>query len=167
MPLNIEIKARTNRSEAIREYLQDRQADYRGTDHQTDTYFHCQSGRMKLRQGNIEQSLIHYERSDQAGPKASKVSLYHPKPGPELKTLLTHALGIWKEVRKARDIYFVDNVKIHLDTVDGLGTFVEIEAIDTDGSIGQAKLLEQCQYFMAEFQIKEEDLLEQSYSDMV
>lgn len=167
MPLNIEIKARTSRSEAIRQTLKEKQADFRGTDHQTDTYFHCQSGRMKLRQGNIEQSLIHYERSDQAGPKASHVSLYYPKPGPELKTLLSNALGVWKEVRKAREIYFVDNVKIHLDTVDGLGTFVEIEAIDRDGSIGEDKLLEQCQYFMAEFHIEEGDLLEQSYSDMV
>lgn len=167
MPLNIEIKARTTRTDAIRKTLQDWNADFKGTDHQTDTYFHCQSGRMKLRQGNIEQSLIHYERSDQAGPKASHVSLYHPKPGPALKTLLTHALGVWKEVKKAREIYFVDNVKVHLDTVDGLGTFVEIEAIDTDGSIGQATLQEQCERFMRAFEIEDGDLLEQSYSDMI
>ncbi|MEL6848227.1 MAG: class IV adenylate cyclase [Bacteroidota bacterium] len=167
MPLNVEIKARTHQQDNIRQILLDKGADARGTDHQTDTYFHCSKGRMKLRQGNIEHSLIHYDRPDQAGPKDSQVHLYHPQDGPALKALLTAGLGVWKEVKKAREIYFIDNVKFHLDQVEGLGTFVEIEAIDRDGSLGQPHLLDQCQQYMALFGIAEKDLLEGSYSDMV
>ena len=168
MHLNIEIKARTTRHVAIRQTLQDLSARYVGLDHQVDTYFHCENGRLKLRQGNIEQSLIHYSRSDQAGPKASHVSLFHPQDGTEaLKAVLVAAYGIWKVVDKKREIYFVDNVKIHLDEVEGLGTFVEIEAIDSDGSLGQKKLHAQCAHFMTLFEIEAENLLSRSYSDMI
>ncbi|MEL6696322.1 MAG: class IV adenylate cyclase [Bacteroidota bacterium] len=168
MHLNIEIKARTTRHEAIRKTLQDLSARSVGLDHQVDTYFHCENGRLKLRQGNIEQSLIHYNRSDQAGPKASHVHLFHPQNGTEeLKAVLVSAYGIWKVVDKKREIYFVDNVKIHLDKVEGLGTFVEIEAIDKDGSVGQEKLHAQCAHFMDLFEIAEGDLLSSSYSDMI
>ena len=167
MPLNIEIKARTERTDEIRQILHDKGADAKGTDHQTDTYFNCDNGRLKLRQGNIEYSLIHYLRENQAGPKASKVSLYRPEPDPNLKEVLVAAYGIWKEVVKAREIFFIENVKFHLDTVEKLGTFVEIEAIDRDGSIGEEKLLEQCQYYMGLFGIEEKDLLSTAYSDMI
>ena len=151
MPLNVEIKAKTTKTDNIRETLRQHNALEKGTDHQTDTYFTCSNGRLKLRQGNIEYSLIHYTRENQAGPKASHVHLYRPKPDPDLKAVLVAAYGIWKEVVKAREIFFIDNVKFHLDTVEKLGTFVEIEAIDTDGSIGEAKLLEQCQHYMKLF----------------
>ncbi|MEO0895619.1 MAG: class IV adenylate cyclase [Bacteroidota bacterium] len=167
MHLNIEIKAKSQRHEAIRQVLTDHQAEPKGTDRQHDTYFHCTNGRLKLRQGNIEKSLIFYKRSDQEGPKASHVNLYHPQDDQALRELLIEAHGIWKEVIKSREIYFVENVKFHLDTVEGLGTFVEIEAIDKDGSIGEEKLLEQCTYYMKAFGIGEEDLLATSYSDMV
>jgi len=81
--------------------------------------------------------------------------------------VLVAAYGIWKEVVKAREIFFIENVKFHLDTVEKLGTFVEIEAIDGDGSIGEEKLLLQCEHYMKLFGIKEEDLLSTSYSDMI
>lgn len=167
MPLNIEIKAKTQNTDQIREILRSHKALEKGTDHQTDTYFNCSNGRLKLRQGNIEYSLIHYSRENQAGPKASHVHLYRPKPDPDLKAVLVAAYGIWKEVVKAREIFFIENVKFHLDTVETLGTFVEIEAIDTDGNIGEAKLLGQCEHYMKLFGIQEEDLLSTSYSDMV
>ena len=165
--LNVEIKARTTSHTRIREILTARNADFRGTDHQTDTYFPCQSGRMKLREGNVEHSLIHYERPDKVGPKDSIVHLYKPLPDPNLKALLVHALGIWKVVEKAREIYFIDNVKFHLDQVKGLGEFVEIEAIDKDGTLGHPYLLNQCEAYMALFKIEDADLLSGSYSDMV
>ena len=167
MPLNIEIKARSSRIDEIREILRNHNALEKGIDNQTDTYFYALHGRLKLRQGNIEKTLIHYQRSNQAGPKASQVSLFHPHDSGALKEVLTNAFGIWKEVVKAREIFFIDNVKFHLDTVESLGTFVEIEAIDKDGSIGEEKLLKQCQHYMKLFEIREEDLVEKSYSDMI
>lgn len=70
-------------------------------------------------------------------------------------------------VEKRREIWFDANVKFHLDTVQGLGTFVEIEAIDTDGSISEAVLEEQCRFFMDLFAIAPADLVERSYSDLM
>ncbi len=70
-------------------------------------------------------------------------------------------------VDKSREIYFIDNVKFHIDTVKNLGAFVEIEAIDTDGSISREHLKEQCDYYMQLLQIKPSDLIADSYSDML
>ncbi len=128
--LNIEIKARCANPQAIRDILRSQGADFRGTDYQTDTYFKVERGRLKLREGNIENALVYYEREDQEGPKQAQVTLYPTTPGSGLKEILTQSLGILVVVKKQREIYFIDNVKFHLDTVDGLGTFAEIEAID-------------------------------------
>ena len=70
-------------------------------------------------------------------------------------------------VTKRRAIYFIENVKFHIDEVEELGDFVEIEAIDRDGSFGEEELKEQCQYYLNLFKIQKEDLIEVSYSDMV
>ena len=88
MHLNIEIKARCQHQEAIRQLLLERDADFRGTDHQIDTYFEVPNGRLKLREGNIENNLIHYHRPDQAGPKASEVHLYKTPESDQLQALL-------------------------------------------------------------------------------
>ena len=69
--INAEIKAACSDSESIRQTLTTLNADFRGKDHQVDTYFNVPSGRMKLREGNIEHSLIYYERNNQSGPKTS------------------------------------------------------------------------------------------------
>lgn len=167
MHLNVEIKARSGKNARIRQMLVELQANFKGIDHQVDTYFTVPKGRMKLREGNIEHSLIFYDRPDQAGPKTSRVVLHKPAPDPSLKMVLEASLGIWKVVDKHREIAFVDNVKFHLDTVEGLGEFMEIEAIDIDGSLGETFLLEQCQKYMTLFGIREEDLLTNSYSDLV
>jgi predicted adenylyl cyclase CyaB len=167
MHLNVEIKARCNDDKAVRDYLRQHSANFTGTDHQVDTYFKVNNGRLKLRQGNIENSLIHYARTNQAGPKDSQVSMIAVLDGEKLKSVLMHACGILVEVKKEREIYFIGNVKFHVDTVPGLGNFVEIEAIDNDGFIGREKLLEQCHFYMQELGIRDEDLQTNSYSDML
>ncbi len=165
--LNVEIKARCSQVDKVRKLLESKNARFVGVDHQIDTYFKANEGRLKLREGNIENTLIHYLRPNQAGPKQSKVALYHPAPNSSLKTVLEKAMGVLTVVDKQRAIYFIDNVKFHIDEVNELGSFVEIEAIDKEGSIGQEKLLEQCNYYLQLFEIKEEDLIDRSYSDMI
>src|SRR5438034_9293492 len=123
--LNVEIKAFCRDSETIRQWLFDHQAEFKGTDHQTDTYFNTRSGRLKLREGNIEKNLIFYERQDQAGPKNSNFQLIGIT-DPNLKQILTQSLGIKIIVEKKREIYFIENVKFHIDEVPALGSFVEI-----------------------------------------
>lgn len=165
--LNIEFKATTNKLEELEVLLQQHNPSFIGEDHQIDTYFNVQSGRLKLREGNIENALIHYEREDTAGAKASHVLLYHHKPDKTLKEILIKTLGIKAVVDKRRRIYFIDNVKFHFDAVEELGTFVEVEAIDKDGTIGIEKLQAQCNKYAALFGIAAEDYCAVSYSDMV
>lgn len=165
--LNIEIKARCADADAIRAILRSRKADAKGTDHQIDTYFNVPAGRLKLREGNIENALIFYERPDQAGPKQSTIVLHETTPHSDLKAVLTAALGVKVTVDKSREISFIGNVKFHVDVVAGLGSFVEIEAIDADGSIGRERLLAQCQEYVELFGIKDTDLVEGSYSDLL
>lgn len=166
--LNIEIKARCDDHGRTRQILSEMGSRVMGTDHQIDTYFRVPDGRLKLREGSIENSLIFYQRPDQAGPKRSDVQLYRvTPPDPSLKAVLGEALGVFVVVDKEREIHFVDNVKIHLDHVEGLGAFLEIEAIDADGTHSEDSLLAQCEEFMRRFGVRDSDLLDVSYSDLI
>jgi predicted adenylyl cyclase CyaB len=164
---NVEIKAYCSNQDKIRVILLERNADFKGTDHQIDTYFKSNNGKLKLREGNIENYLIFYEREEKAGPKESKVTLYKNEPGSNLKQILEKSIGNLVTVDKNREIYFIDNIKFHLDVVEGLGTFVEIEARDPDGTIGLERLQDQCREYLSLFEISTEDLLEVSYSDLL
>ena len=165
---NIEIKARCADASFIRNYLQQSNARFVGVDEQTDTYFNTSKGRLKMRQGPIENALIYYNRENKAGPKLSEVKLLPLGDDADtLKELLTKAHGIKVIVKKKREIWFIDNAKFHIDEVEKLGSFVEIEAIDVDGSLGLEKIKEQCYFYLQQFQIGEHDLLTHSYSDLL
>ncbi|BDS14530.1 class IV adenylate cyclase [Aureispira anguillae] len=165
--INVEIKASCLDIEKLAQILAEHQADYKGEDHQIDTYFNVPNGRLKLREGNIENALIHYHRDNQIKPKTSSITYYKPGDSKDLKATLTEALGIKIVVDKRRKIFFINNIKFHLDRVKELGTFVEIEAIDENGTIGQALLQKQCYQYMEILGIGEEDLLAISYSDLL
>jgi adenylate cyclase class 2 len=165
--LNVEIKARSEDPARIRAYLQTRNAEFRGVDEQTDTYFNVPNGRLKLREGNIENNLIYYQRDDQAGPKSSSFDLVKVPDAAGLKKALQSATGIRVVVKKRREIYFIDNVKFHIDEVDGLGTFIEIEAGNLTADLTKEQLLEQCNRYMKEMEVREADLIEKSYSDLL
>ena len=165
--LNIEFKAKSNNIDAAEKILLQHNPIFIGEDHQQDTYFNVPNGRMKLREGNIENALIHYVRENTAGSKSSKILLYKHQPDENLKAILTTALGIKTVVDKKRKIYFIENVKFHFDTLQTLGNFIEVEAIDKDGSIGREKLQQQCDFYASLFNIKQEDFMAISYSDMM
>ncbi len=178
--LNIEIKARLasnidsnaggqarcNNPESIRSYLLSHKAELKGTDKQTDTYFNVPNGRLKLREGNIENNLIFYKRNNQAGPKSSHFNLVKVEDAIGLKEALTKSLGVKVVISKLREIYYINNVKFHIDEVPGLGSFVEIEAGNILADLTATQLKEQCDHFMKELGIRETDLVEISYSDM-
>jgi len=166
--LNVEIKARCADPEAVLQRLQGVGAVLQGVDRQVDTYFHAASGRLKLRTGNIENSLLHYLREDHAGPRDSHVTLIETRAeeSAALRSLLAAALGIAVEVDKLRHILWIDNVKFHVDEVQGLGAFVEIEAIDRTGELGRACLLTQCEQYLELLGIAETELEATSYSDL-
>jgi adenylate cyclase class 2 len=165
--INVEIKAKCLDPDRIHEYIMSHGGDYKGVDHQIDTYFNCENGRLKLRKGNIENSLIFYQRENKAGSRESKIELEILPAVNNMRALLTKANGVKVEVDKHRKIYFIDNVKFHIDQVAGLGSFMEIEAIDTVGKYGVDELTIQCNHYMKELEIKANDLVEISYSDLL
>ena len=163
---NFEFKATTKDLDGLEKKLLELNPIYVGADRQTDTYFNVSKGRLKLREGNIENSLIYYERKNVADAKQSDVLLYPHQRDPSLKNILTRLHGIKVVVNKIRKIYFIENVKFHFDNIDELGTFVEVEAIDNTGKIGVQKLKEQCKQYADLFEIKSEDYISLSYSDL-
>ncbi len=165
--LNFEFKARTKELDNLEKKLLTLNPKFIGEDNQTDTYFNVPTGRVKLREGNIENSLIYYERQNTSGAKQSDILLYQHTPDKTLKDILIKLHGIKVIVEKKRKIYFIKNVKFHFDTVPQLGTFIEVEAIDKDGSIGIEKLKEQCDKYAVFFNIMDEDFIDISYSDMM
>ena len=165
--LNIEIKATCPDPDRIRQWLLAHGARFVGVDGQTDTYFNVPNGRLKLREGNIENNLIFYTRTNQDGPKQSDFLLVKVADAAGLKESLTRANGIRTIVHKSREIYFIDNVKFHIDEVRGLGSFTEIEACNNDGEFTSVELHEQCSGYMSALQITADHLLSHSYSDMM
>lgn len=167
MVTNFEFKATCQHLNILEQKLLELNPVFIGEDNQVDTYFNVLVGRLKLREGNIENALIHYERKNTASAKQSNVLLYQHSPNVFLKNILIKALGIKTIVSKKRKIYFIENVKFHFDIVENLGTFIEVEAIDKNGNIGIDKLKEQCTFYIEFFNLKKEDFIENSYSDMM
>lgn len=164
--INIEIKAKSENHNQIRKILNSKNAEFKGVDYQIDTYFKVNFGRLKLREGNIENYLIYYNRENKKGPKQSDILLYKTNPS-NLKEILENSLEILVVVDKKREIYFIDNIKFHLDNVKNLGTFVEIEAIDYERNLDKSKLLKQCNKYLDLFNIPQDNLISVSYSDLL
>lgn len=162
-----EFKAKVFNIDELEEKLIKLNPRFVGEDKQIDTYFNVNKGRLKLREGNIENSLIHYERENIASTKQSKVILYKHSPDKALKQILLKTLGEKVVVEKKRKIYYIDNIKFHFDKVDKIGTFIEVEAIDEIGDIGIEKLNESCRYYVKYFGIKDDDFIANSYSDLI
>jgi predicted adenylyl cyclase CyaB len=127
---NLELKARHPNLAAARELVQELGAAPAGVEFQTDTYFFARQGRLKLREIQRQSAtLIWYERADQATPRICHYQLVPVLDPGILKAALAAALGVRGEVCKRREIFLWHNVRIHLDEVAGLGTFVEFEAV--------------------------------------
>jgi predicted adenylyl cyclase CyaB len=167
MHINFEFKAKHEDITDAEKILSQYHPQFIGEDHQVDTYFKVPNGRLKLREGTIENALIFYKRGNDASAKQSMVTLYHHTPDAALKQVLTQSLGVKVVVDKKRRIYFIDNVKFHFDKVENLGTFIEVEAIDKDLTIGVDHLKEQCRFYQALFNIREEQFIAGSYSDLL
>jgi predicted adenylyl cyclase CyaB len=164
---NFEFKARVENIEQFENKLLALQPILKGLDHQIDTYFNVQKGRLKLREGNIENALINYDREDIAGSKKSVIILYQHEPNIALKQILSHQLGVKIIVDKKRKIYFIDNIKFHFDIVENLGNFIEVEAIDINNEFTMEELKKQCDKYHDFFELKDSDIIDKSYSDLM
>ena len=163
--LNFEFKARLKDDARVREALKSLGARFVGTDYQIDTYFRVSSGRLKVREGRIENALIFYRRSNiRRARQAAVEMMLLPRRNP-LRAILSRALGTLAVVDKRREIYFVKNVKIHLDRVRQLGKFIEVEAISRTGDA--RKIRSQARQFQKLFGITAKDIVAESYSDLI
>jgi predicted adenylyl cyclase CyaB len=167
MPTNIEIKARVHDLNGLRtraEALSDTPVQVIP---QEDTFFHTPKGRLKLRrlQPDLAQ-LVFYERPDQDGPKRSNYHIFETSDPQGLQTALRLALGVRGVVRKTRYLYLAGQTRIHLDDVEGLGQFMELEVVLRDGQSdaeGQAI----AEDLMTRLGVRQEDLLEGAYMDLL
>ncbi|MCD4705390.1 CYTH domain-containing protein, partial [bacterium] len=125
-------------------------------------------GRLKLREGDIEKNLIFYQRENQKNVKRCDAVIISFPETEQIRDLLTRANEVLVVIDKKREIYFINNVKFHIDQVKDLGSFVEIEAIDEGDYLNEeGKLLQQCQKYLNLFEIKDKDLIDCSYSDLL
>lgn len=167
MPSNIEIKARARDFDGIRsraEALADIPVQVIA---QEDTFFAVSQGRLKLRVRNPDPAqLIYYERPDQGGPKRSDYQIFETEDPERLKLTLGRALGVRGVVRKTRYLYLVGQTRVHVDDVEGLGQFMELEVVlrpDQPDADGQAIARE----LMSKLGVAESDLLEGAYMDLL
>lgn len=164
---NYEFKAKIDAIEKYETKLLTLNPQFKGLDHQIDTYFNAQHGRLKLREGNIENSLINYDRENILGSKESQIILYQHEPNIALKNILVKQLGVKIVVNKKRKIYFIDNVKFHFDIVENLGSFLEVEAIDSKEEFTLETLKQQCDTYFHFFELTQNNIIDKSYSDLI
>jgi predicted adenylyl cyclase CyaB len=130
MPTNIEIKAWVSDLPRLRvaiETLSDTPAEILD---QEDIFFQVPTGRLKLRiLGADSGELILYHREDAPGPKPSRYQIAPTSDPTALKAILTSVLGAIGVVRKRRRLYWIGQTRAHLDDVEGLGQFVELEVV--------------------------------------
>jgi predicted adenylyl cyclase CyaB len=167
MGSNIEIKARVDDLASIEEKVKPLATSRPDVLRQEDVFFNCPHGRLKMRVLHDDHAeLIHYERPDEPGPTYSKYSIC-PVPNPILlRRTLRNALGETMVVRKKRQVYLIDQTRIHLDEVDGLGTFVELEVVLKPGQDAQAGR-QIAAGLMHKLGIEESHLVKEAYADLL
>jgi predicted adenylyl cyclase CyaB len=167
MPRNIEIKARVRDFAALRiraESLSDTPVQVIP---QEDTFFFIPKGRLKLRVLAPEHAqLVWYARGDDTGPKRSDYQIYETSNPENLKSTLSLALGVRGKVKKIRYLYLAGQTRIHLDDVEGLGYFMELEVVMRPGQ-SDAEGLAIAEALMKKLDIAPDDLLEGAYMDMM
>jgi adenylate cyclase class 2 len=163
--INFEFKARMKNEKYIRAVLKRLRARFVGTDRQIDTYFRVHPGRLKIREGRIENALIYYRRSNTPRARRATIEMMLLPRRNSVRTILSSALGVMGVVNKRREIYFSGRVKIHLDRVRGLGKFIEVEAISRSGDVTKARST--ARKFQKLFRISNIDIVPHSYSDLV
>lgn len=164
---NLEIKARVADRERIRELATKLASRPPERIEQEDTFFPAAQGRLKLRLlGDGGGELIGYERRDGYEPGESRYAVVPTSRPRELVDVLGRALGVRGVVRKRREVFHVGATRVHVDEVEGLGSFVELEVVLGPGDStesGERRARE----LMRELEIRAEDLVDVAYIDLL
>ncbi|MDP9382510.1 MAG: class IV adenylate cyclase [Chloroflexota bacterium] len=164
---NLEIKARFADLELAQELARTLGAQDRGVSRDVDTYFRAPRGRLKLRQreGEAHGTLIYYERPDTAVSRYSEYSLARVVDSEAMRNLLDASLGTLVTVSKTRRLLLYGATRVHLDVVDGLGCFVELETVMTRQSEQEAR--REHELVREAMELKGREVVEVSYSDLL
>lgn len=164
---NVEIKARVEDLKALEKRVREIADGNPAIMHQEDSFFRIESGRLKLRKlSDTRGELIFYTRPDSVLPAESCYSLFSTAAPGDLFGVLSQALGVRGVVRKRRSLYLIGQTRVHLDRVEGLGSFMELEVVlepDQDPDEGVAVAHE----LMGELGIPEDALVEHAYIDLL
>jgi len=168
MKRNVEVKAKVTGLDAVRDVVEGLADSGPMEVEQEDAFFGCPRGRLKLRQfaGCPQAELIYYERPEESGPKESRY-IVHPTADAEgLREVLAAAFDIRGVVRKRRTVYLIGPTRVHLDQVEGLGEFVELEVVlrpEQESSEGVAL----AQELMVKLGISPNQLVDRAYIDLL
>lgn len=134
---------------------------------QDDTFFRCDTGRLKLRRfADGTGELIFYRRADEHGPRES-FYIRSPTSAPDaLRESLSLAYGATTRVRKQRTLFMIGRTRVHLDRVEGLGEFLELEVVLADGEPAAAGVAE-AKNLMARLGVDQSQLLDRAYADLL
>ncbi|MGG4774664.1 class IV adenylate cyclase [Paenalcaligenes sp. Me52] len=134
---------------------------------QDDTFFQCANGRLKLRAFDAQRGeLIFYSRANQAGPKESFYLISTTTQPQQLREVLAAAHGVVGRVIKHRTLVIAGRTRIHLDRVENLGEFLELEVVLEDGETSEAGMKE-AYTLMQQLGVGEEQLIEGAYVDLL
>jgi predicted adenylyl cyclase CyaB len=167
MPSNIEIKVRVGDFNEIRRRAEELSNTPVEIIPQEDIFFKTPKGRLKLRVLAADPAqLIYYNRPDQEGPKRSDYHVSRTSDPENLKRVLELAFGIRGVVRKTRYLYLVGQTRVHLDDVEGLGQFMELEVVMGEGQ-SDAEGNAIAEGLMTSLGVERSDLLEGAYMDLL
>jgi predicted adenylyl cyclase CyaB len=133
---------------------------------QRDTFFAVANGKLKLREENRGASLIHYQRDTARGFELSNYTIAKITDAANTRAILASALGVIAKVRKRRTLLLRENIRLHLDEVEGIGEFGEIEAVlQRNGSLdaGHTALGE----ILRALEVRTRDRIEVSYFELM
>ena len=167
MPRNVEIKARAPRPDALLDAVLEIADKGPTVFSQDDTFFACPNGRLKLRMfSESEGQLIFYRRDDRAGPKLSEYVMTSTAEPDALRATLMLAYGAAGRVKKTRTLCIVGQTRVHLDDVEGLGHFVELEVVlDAEQTAGQGQAI--AHELMERLGIDPQHLVTRAYVDLL
>ncbi len=167
MPRNVEIKAFVANVEALIERSARIASASPSVIHQDDTFFACQNGRLKLRAfQNGSGELIFYRREDAEGPKSSFYEVAPTHNADQLRSALSLAYGQVGRVIKKRTLYLVGRTRIHIDEVQSLGNFMELEVVLRDDE-NAVEGIQEAHELMRLLDIPSNALIDRAYVDLI
>lgn len=164
---NVEIKAKVRNMGRTRELIEKLPVSARAVLYQEDTFFVVPKGRLKLRRfAHDRGELIRYDRADEKGPKTSEYSISTTNSPDVVLRSLSGRYAIQGIVKKKREVYAIGQTRIHLDDVEGLGSFIELEYVLNEGQDAQEGE-ERLNELICILDINRDDLVDRAYVDLL